>query len=30
MIIADRVMGSKLSKREKVFYDRVDLWDDEM
>ena len=30
MIIADRVMGSKLSKRDKVFYDRDDLWDYEM
>lgn len=27
MIVADRVMGSKLPKRDKVFYERDDLWD---
>lgn len=25
--VADRVMGSKLPKKEKVFYERDDLWD---
>lgn len=25
--VADRVMGSNLPKKEKVFYERDDLWD---
>lgn len=30
MEVANRVMGSKLPKKQKVFYERDDLWDYEM